>query len=83
MRPFSIKASNFAVNCAIRLRKSSKPKLRLGRESAMEGASADANGGRMALVDSDGSKDDILGKRIKYEAVESIQDLWQTCTRSL
>lgn len=26
----------------------------------MEGASADANGGRMALVDSDGSKDDIL-----------------------
>jgi hypothetical protein len=55
-----MKASNFAVNCAILLRRSSKPKFMLGRESAIDGASVDASGGRMALVESDGSKEDIL-----------------------
>lgn len=48
----------------MRLRKSSKPKFKFGRESAIEGASADANGGRMALVDNEGSKDDMI-KRYK------------------
>lgn len=34
----------------------------LGSESAMDGASADVRGGRMPLVDSDGSKDeDMVG----------------------
>lgn len=32
----------------------------LGRESAIDGASVEASGGRIALVDSDGSKEDIL-----------------------
>lgn len=58
------------MNCAIRLRRSSKPKLRLGSESAIEGASADANGGRMALVDRDGSKDDILSGRRRHDVVD-------------
>lgn len=44
----------------MRVRKSSKPKLMLGSESAIEGASADASGGRVPLVDSDGSNEDIL-----------------------
>lgn len=40
----------------------------------MEGASADANGGRMALVDNEGSKDDILAAWRRYSAVESFRD---------
>jgi hypothetical protein len=32
----------------------------LGRESAMDGASAEARGGRMPLVDSDGSNDEAM-----------------------
>ena len=55
MRPCSINASNLTVNFAIRSRSSSKPKLMLGRESAIEGASAEARGGRIALVERDGS----------------------------
>ena len=49
-------ASNLMVNCAMRLRSSSNPKLMLGRESATDGASADESGGRIPLVESDGSK---------------------------
>lgn len=48
------------MNCAILLRRSSKPKFMLGRESAIDGASVEASGGRMALVESDGSKEDIF-----------------------
>lgn len=55
-----MKASNLAVNWAMRLRRSSKPKLMLGSESAIDGASAEASGGRMPLVESDGSKEAIL-----------------------
>jgi len=51
-----MKVSNLTVNLAILSRSSSKPKLMLGRESAIEGASADERGGRMALVESEGSK---------------------------
>lgn len=32
----------------------------LGSESAMEGASADASGGRMPLVESEGSNDEDM-----------------------
>jgi hypothetical protein len=48
--------SNLTVNLAILSRSSSNPKLMLGRESAIEGASAEESGGRIMLVDSDGSK---------------------------
>ena len=51
-----MKASNLTVNFAIRSRNSSKPKLMLGSESAIEGASAEERGGRIALVERDGSK---------------------------
>ena len=44
-------ASNLIVNFAIRSRNSSNPKLMLGRESAIEGASAEERGGRIALVE--------------------------------
>jgi hypothetical protein len=54
-RPCSMKLSNFTVNFAMRSRSSSKPKLILGRDSAIEGAFADVNGGFIALVESDGS----------------------------
>lgn len=50
-----MKLSNFTVNFAIRSRSSSKPKLMLGRESAIDGACADARGGRIAFVESEGS----------------------------
>lgn len=43
----------------MRLRRSSNPKLILGSESAIEGAYADVNGGRMPLVERDGSNEDI------------------------
>jgi hypothetical protein len=55
-RPCSIKVSNLTVNFAMRSRSSSKPKLILGRESAIDGASAEESGGRIALVESEGSK---------------------------
>jgi hypothetical protein len=48
--------SNLTVNLAILSRSSSNPKLMLGRESAIEGASAEESGGRIMLVESDGSK---------------------------
>ena len=48
-------ASNLIVNFAIRSRNSSNPKLMLGRESAIEGASAEERGGRIALVEREGS----------------------------
>lgn len=56
----------------MRARRSSKPKLMLGNWSAIDGASADDSGGRMPLVDSDGSKDvdivaDIFLRRIYNE----------------
>jgi RNA polymerase I-specific transcription initiation factor RRN6 len=50
-------ASNLTVNWAMLLRKSSNPKLMLGSESAIDGASAEASGGRMPLVESEGSND--------------------------
>jgi len=49
-------ASNLTVNFAIRSRNSSKPKLIEGSESAIEGASVDDSGGRIALMGSGGSK---------------------------
>ena len=55
-----MKASNRAVNWAMRLRRSSKPKFILGNESAIEGASADVRGGRMPLVDNEGSKEEAM-----------------------
>lgn len=51
-----MKSSKRSVKHAIRSRKSSKPKLMAGRLSAIEVASAVENGGRMALVERDGSK---------------------------
>ena len=48
-------SSNRSVKRAIRSRRSSKPKLMFGRLSAIEGASADERGGRIALVDREGS----------------------------
>ncbi len=56
LRPCSIKLSNLTVNLAMRSRRSLNPKSILGRVSAIEGASADAYGGRIVLVESDGSK---------------------------
>ena len=50
-----MKLSNLTVNFAILSRNSSKPKLILGRESAIEGASAEESGGRIALFESDDS----------------------------
>jgi hypothetical protein len=50
-----MKVSNLTVNFAIRSRSSSKPKLILGNESAIEGASAVESGGRIVLVGSEGS----------------------------
>jgi len=54
LRPLAIKSSKRSVKRAMRSRRSSKPKLMFGRESAIEGASA--RGGRMVLVDKEGSK---------------------------
>jgi hypothetical protein len=51
-----MKASNLTVNFAILSRNSSNPKLMLGSVSAIDGASADERGGRMVLVESEGSK---------------------------
>lgn len=51
-----MKVSNLAVNLAMRSLSSSNPKLILGSESTIEGASADVRGGRMMLVDILGSK---------------------------
>ena len=48
-------SSNRSVKRAIRSRRSSNPKLIFGRLSAIEGASADEKGGRIALVDREGS----------------------------
>lgn len=55
LRPCSMKASNLAVNLAMRSRSSSKPKLMLGRVSASDGPPI---GGR--LVECDGSKTDAI-----------------------
>lgn len=55
LRPLSMKLSNRLVNCAMRFRRSSKPKFILGRVSAIEGALAEERGGRMALVEREGS----------------------------
>lgn len=53
-------SSKRSVNRAIRSRSSSKPKLMFGRLSAIEGASADERGGRIALMDSEGSNIDAI-----------------------
>lgn len=54
-------ASNFVVNCVMRARRSSSPKLILGSWSAIDGASADWSGGRVPLIDREGSKpEDIV-----------------------
>ena len=50
-----MKVSNFSVKRAMRSRRSSKPKLMLGSESAIEGASAVSDDGRIALVDAESS----------------------------
>lgn len=42
------------------MRRSSNPKFILGSESAIEGASAVVRGGRMPLVERDGSKDEDI-----------------------
>jgi hypothetical protein len=63
LRPCSIKLSNLIVNLAIRSRSSSKPKLMLGRESAIEGASEDERGGRIVLVEREGSKGIVVVTR--------------------
>lgn len=47
--------SNLSVKLAIRRRRSSKPKSIVGSESAIEGAAAEESGGRIALVESEGS----------------------------
>ena len=60
-----MKASNLAVNWAMRLRKSSNPKLILGSESAIDGANADDSGGRIPLVERDGSNEDAMEGCIK------------------
>lgn len=51
-----MKLSNLAVNLAMRSLSSSNPKLMLGSESTIEGASAELRGARMTLVDMLGSK---------------------------
>jgi len=63
LRPFSMKSSNLRVNLVIRSRKSSKPKLTLGRVSAIDGASAEAKGGRIALAESEDSKIVVMALR--------------------
>ena len=56
LRPWAMKASKRSVNEDMRARRSSKPKFRLGRVSAMEGAVDVERGGRMAEVERLGSK---------------------------
>ena len=50
-----MKSSNRSVKRAMRSLRSSKPKLMLGRVSAIEGALAEERGGRMVLVETAGS----------------------------
>lgn len=44
----------------MRSRSSSKPKLMLGRVSAMDGVVVELNGARMVLAERDGSKRDAI-----------------------
>ena len=67
-----MKLSNFTVNLAIRSRSSSNPKLILGSVSAIDGASAELRGGRIALVDRDGSNAVDIVKNNTFSVVESI-----------
>ena len=46
------------------MRRSSNPKLILGRESAIEGAYAEVSGGRMPLAERDGSNEDNMLNRL-------------------
>jgi len=48
-------SSKRSVNRAIRSRRSSKPKFMLGSESAIEGALTEWRGGRIVLVEREGS----------------------------
>ena len=50
-----MKSSNRSVKRAMRSRRSSKPKLILGRESAIDGASAEERGGCEMLAESEDS----------------------------
>lgn len=50
-----MKVSNLSVKRAMRSRRSSKPKLMLGSESAIEGVSTVSDEGRIALVDAGSS----------------------------
>ena len=58
-----MKASNLSVNLVIRSLSSSKPKLTVGKESAIEGASVEAMGARKALIDTEGSNTVAIIKR--------------------
>ena len=68
-RPCSMNSSKRVVNLAMRSRNSSKPKLMLGSESAIEGASADAKGARSVLLEADGSnmEDAIVISQLSIE----------------
>ena len=55
----------------MRFRRSSNPKLILGSESAIDGASAVVRGGRIPLVERDGSNDeDMMDERETWQVVE-------------
>jgi hypothetical protein len=82
-----MKVSNFIVNFAMRSRSSSNPKLMLGSVSAIDGASAELRGGRIALVDRDGSKtvDMIAIDRIsaKMDCMVYCDNLLWMCLNSM
>lgn len=64
LRPCSMKASNLAVNLAMRSRSSSNPKLMVGRVSA-----SDCDGGGGRLVESEGSNTDAIFFLRFYERI--------------
>lgn len=55
LRPLAMKSSNRSVKRAMRSRSSSKPKLMLGRVSAIEGTLAEESGARIVLEEMVGS----------------------------
>jgi hypothetical protein len=63
LRPCSMKASNLAVNLAMRSRSSSKPKLMLGSVSASDGPPM---GGRLVDIDSEGSNAEAIAGGIWF-----------------
>lgn len=68
-------SSNRSVKRAIRSRRSSKPKLILGRVSAIEGVSGDGSVGRILLVERAGSKTAVIfeGDEYSQEVIESFR----------